>query len=82
MADRGARCESKPTEALLGRPGPSLGTIHNILHEAAATAQVRNDGEDLSGIHVAALDEIYQSDRPTLVGVDLSEGMLREARRR
>ena len=60
------------SETLLSCPGPSLGTIHNLLHEAAATARRLNEREDLSAIRVAALDEIYQSDRPTLVGVDLA----------
>lgn len=59
-------------EALLGRAGPSLGTIHNILQAAAARSTAFNGQEDLSGIRVAAFDEIYQSDRPTLVGIDLA----------
>jgi len=49
----------------------SLGTIHNILMQAAATAAVLNAGEDLSTIRVGALDEIYQANRPVLAGVDV-----------
>jgi hypothetical protein len=57
-------------QALLGQ-APSLGTIHNVLHQAAADAQRINAGEDLSAIRVGAFDEIYECRRPTLVGVDL-----------
>jgi hypothetical protein len=68
-SDRGVQ---ELCEALLGRAGPSLGTIHNILHEAAARSEAINRQEDLSAIRVAAFDEIYQSDRLTLVGLDLA----------
>jgi hypothetical protein len=57
-------------EALLGR-SLSLGTIHNILHQAADEAGQLNRREDLSTIRVGALDEIYECQAPTLVGVDL-----------
>lgn len=57
--------------ALLGQPAPSLGAIHNILREAAAQARSINEQEDLSTIRVAALDELFQSTRPILVGMDL-----------
>ncbi len=68
-SDRGVR---ELSEALLGRVGPSLGTIHNILREAAARSEAINRQEELSAIRVAAFDEIYQSNRPTLVGMDLA----------
>jgi len=48
----------------------SLGTIHKILHEAADTAHAINEAQDLGGIRVGVHDEIYQADRPVLVGVD------------
>jgi hypothetical protein len=59
-------------DCLLDYRGLSLGSIHNLLVCAAARAQTLNDGEDLSGIRAAAFDEIYQSRRPVLVGVDLA----------
>jgi len=68
-SDRGVR---ELSETLLGCAGPSLGTIHNILYEAASRSEAINRQEDLSAIRVAAFDEIYQSNRPTLVGVDLA----------
>jgi len=43
----------------------SLGTIHNL------SARAINQAQDLSAIHYAAPDEIFQSSRPVLVGVDL-----------
>jgi hypothetical protein len=48
----------------------SLGTIHNTLRNAAREAGAINHAQDLSGIRVGAHDEIYQADRPVLVGVD------------
>ena len=48
----------------------SIGTVHNRLEAAAATAAEINQSQDLSGIEVGLLDEIFQSNRPVLVGVD------------
>ena len=48
----------------------SVGTIHNRLTAAAATAAEINQAQDLSGIEVGLHDEIYQSDKPVLVGID------------
>ena len=48
----------------------SIGTVHNRLEAAAATAAKVNQSQDLSGIEVGLLDEIFQSNRPVLVGVD------------
>ena len=48
----------------------SVGTVHNRLEAAAATAVEINQSQDLSGIKVGLLDEIFQSNRPVLVGVD------------
>ena len=48
----------------------SLGTVHNILRAAVATAAGHNDGQDLSTVRVAALDEVFQAGRPVLVGCD------------
>lgn len=49
----------------------SIGHIHNILTRAADQAQIVNAAEDLSAVRVGAHDEIYQADRPVLVGRDL-----------
>ncbi|WP_205879178.1 hypothetical protein [Leptolyngbya sp. BC1307] len=48
----------------------SVGTVHNRLEAAAATAVELNQSQDLSGIEVGLLDEIFQADKPVLVGVD------------
>ena len=48
----------------------SIGTVHNRLEAAAATAIEINQSQDLSGIEVGLHDEIFQSNRPVLVGVD------------
>ena len=48
----------------------SLGTIHNIVSEAAQKAQQINNLQDLSGIGVGILDEIFQACQPVLVGMD------------
>lgn len=59
------------SQILLDYHNLSLGTIHNILAQAAQRAEAINRNEDLSGIRVAAFDEIYQARHPTLAGVDL-----------
>ena len=48
----------------------SIGTIHNRLEAAAATAVELNQSQDLSGIEVGLHDEIFHSDKPVLVSVD------------
>jgi hypothetical protein len=58
-------------EAVFGRPGPTVGTVHNILTEVVPRARAINDAMDLSGIAVGAHDEIYQARRPVLVGADV-----------
>jgi hypothetical protein len=50
----------------------SLGSIHNILHEAVAQARRINAQEDLQAIRIAALDEIFQAGHPVLVGADVA----------
>jgi hypothetical protein len=49
----------------------SLGTVHNILHDVVPSAREHNHAQDLSHVHVAGHDEIYQADKPVLVGIDL-----------
>jgi len=48
----------------------SLGTVHNIVQQAVVSARMVNDSEDLSGIRIGDHDEIYQANRPVLVGMD------------
>ena len=48
----------------------SIGTVHNRLEASAVTAFEINQAQDLSGIGVGLLDEIFQTDKPVLVGVD------------
>ena len=48
----------------------SLGTVHNIVQRAVVSARRVNDSQDLSGIRIGDHDEIYQANRPVLVGID------------
>jgi hypothetical protein len=48
----------------------SVGTVHNIVDQAVATARQINDRQDLSRVRIGADDEIFQAGRPVLVGVD------------
>ena len=48
----------------------SIGTVHNRLEAASVTAAEINQAQDLSGIEVGLLDEIFQADKPVLFGVD------------
>ncbi len=48
----------------------SIGTVHNRLQSAAEQAAEMNQSQDLAGIKVGLQDEIYQTNRPVLVGVD------------
>ena len=48
----------------------SIGTVHNRPEAAAVTAAEINQSQDLSDIEVGLHDEIYQSNRPVLVGID------------
>jgi hypothetical protein len=48
----------------------SLGTVHNIVQQAVVAARTVNDSQDLSGIRIGDHDEIYQANRPVLVGMD------------
>ncbi len=49
----------------------SLGSIHNILHQAVADARPHNAQQDLAAIRIGAHDEIFQGGRPVLVGADV-----------
>lgn len=48
----------------------SGGTVHNVLQAAVAQARACNDQQDLGAVRIGAHDEIFQSGRPVLVGVD------------
>jgi hypothetical protein len=48
----------------------SASTVHNVLQAAVAGARSCNEQQDLSGVRIGAHDEIFQSSRPVLVGVD------------
>jgi hypothetical protein len=50
----------------------ALGTVHNVLHQAVTTARAINARQDLSAIHVAAHDELFQVQQPVLVGMDVA----------
>ena len=48
----------------------SVGTVHNWLQETAEQAAEINQSQDLAGITMGLQDEIYQANKPVLVGVD------------
>ncbi|NJM99654.1 MAG: hypothetical protein HC800_23160 [Phormidesmis sp. RL_2_1] len=48
----------------------SIGTVHNRLQATAEKAAEINQSQNLAGITVGLQDEIFQSDKPVLVGVD------------
>jgi hypothetical protein len=50
----------------------SVGTVHNILHQAVATAHRVNTQQDLAAVRIGAHDEIFQAGRPVLVGADVA----------
>jgi hypothetical protein len=49
----------------------SVGTVANIVGSAVANARAHNDRQDLSKVAFGAHDEIFQTDQPVLVGVDV-----------
>jgi hypothetical protein len=49
----------------------SVGTVHQILTEAVATARAVTQRYDLARVRLGALDEIFQAGWPVLVGVDV-----------
>lgn len=52
----------------------SIGSVHNILAQAADRAAPINQQQDLSAVRIAALDEIFQAGKPVLVGADVRSG--------
>lgn len=49
----------------------SPGTVHNTFVSAVAKARAHNAAVDISTVRVAAFDEIFQADKPILVGADV-----------
>src|SRR5262249_54682654 len=49
----------------------SLGYIHDLARAASNRARLHNQQHELSGVGVAAFDEIFQAGEPVLVGVDV-----------
>ncbi len=50
----------------------SVGTVHNILHQAVAAARSVTARQDLAAVRLGAHDEIFQAGRPVLVGADVA----------
>ncbi len=48
----------------------SVGTVHNRVNSVVEKAQKINKSQDLSGIKVGLIDEIFQSRLPVLTGID------------
>ena len=49
----------------------SVGTVHNIVHDAIDKARPHNLGQNLANVNIAGLDEIFQKRQPVLVGADI-----------
>jgi hypothetical protein len=49
----------------------SPGTVHNTFVSAVAKARAHNASVDISEIRIAAFDEIFQANKPILVGADV-----------
>jgi hypothetical protein len=50
----------------------ALGTVHNILQQAAANAGRINRQQNLARVRIGAHDEIFQAGQPVLVGADVA----------
>jgi hypothetical protein len=49
----------------------SVGTVHNIVHDAIDKARPHNRAQNLANVRIAGLDEIFQNRQPVLVGADI-----------
>jgi hypothetical protein len=49
----------------------SVGTVHNIVHDAIDKARPHNLNQNLANVRIAGLDEIFQNRQPVLVGADI-----------
>jgi hypothetical protein len=50
----------------------SVGTVHNFIHRAIASARRCNEAHALDRVRIGAHDEIFQAGAPVLVGVDVA----------
>jgi hypothetical protein len=50
----------------------SVGSVHNILHQAVSSARHLTARQDLAAVRIGAHDEIFQAGRPVLVGADVA----------
>jgi hypothetical protein len=50
----------------------SVGTVHNILHQAVAAARRVASQQNLACVRIGSHDEIFQAGRPVLVGADVA----------
>jgi hypothetical protein len=50
----------------------SVGTVHNILRNAVDKARPYNLRQNLANVRIPALDELFQTRRPVLVGSDVA----------
>jgi hypothetical protein len=51
---------------------PSLGAIHAVAQAAMNRARARNEQQELSAVGIGAHDELFQTNQPVLVGVDVA----------
>jgi hypothetical protein len=49
----------------------SIGTVHNVVHDAIDKARTHNRAQNLANVRIAGLDEIFQNRQPVLVGADI-----------
>jgi hypothetical protein len=49
----------------------SVGSVHNIVHDAINKARSHNLAQNLAYVRIAGLDEIFQNRQPVLVGADI-----------
>jgi hypothetical protein len=49
----------------------SIGTVHNIVHDAIDKARPHNLQQNLANVDIAGFDEIFQNRQPVLVGADI-----------
>jgi hypothetical protein len=49
----------------------SIGTVHNIVHDAIDKARAHNRKQHLANVRIAGFDEIFQNRQPVLVGADV-----------
>jgi hypothetical protein len=54
----------------------SVGTVHNILHRNILKAEKIHKNENLSDIKIGAHDEIFQNNKPILVGCDVASSFI------